>query len=512
MSTASGALATIVVLALAGLMPAVALAGLRLVTVPLVPLAGAVVAALAATGYMAAGGTFIGWFVGLAAVGVVAVAAIWWRWPGVRPDLGIVRSPGRGDVAVRLVAVVGALAILVACVWCLRGLATPTVGFDARAIWLTRAGWFLQSHHQLLIKMRVPNVGLIQSSYPPLVSAVTAVAWKLTGGQSMRVGVVVIALLNTCALGAAALAIVDAGRNCTVGLTAGRDSAGNVRSDDGRLRLAPMVVAVAVAVLVVFIAFGITEPFMTNGYADPIWSLAAVGAVAYGLQLPSARSNAGVAAILVVVAGMSKNEGLVTAGALIALMALRSLAVMDADDRRSRWWRPLLAAVGELVAIAIWPVVMRAIGARGDSTTFSSSDDMVDRARSAYHGMAPYLHVVVLAVPVAVVGGLVLSRVRRRSGVANDCWAWAALASGLLAVGGAFVIGTGTIAPWLETTVHRVTEFGALAGWWIVAVWAVVASTAPAVALLRRDGTATDVAPTDPATDRSLSPAAAVGE
>ena len=49
---------------------------------------------------------------------------------------------------------------------------------------------------------------------------------------------------------------------------------------------------------------------MTNGYADPIWSLAAVGAVAYGLQLGEGRSNRGAAALLLaLVAGMSKDEG-----------------------------------------------------------------------------------------------------------------------------------------------------------------------------------------------------------
>ena len=64
--------------------------------------------------------------------------------------------------------------------------------------------------------------------------------------------------------------------------------------------------------------------------------------------------------------------------------------------------------------------------------------------------------------------------------MANEWWAWAGLACGLLAVGGAFVAGTGAIKPWLETTVHRVTEFSALTGWWIVAMWAVVASGVPA--------------------------------
>ena len=57
------------------------------------------------------------------------------------------------------------------------------------------------------------------------------------------------------------------------------------------VRLLPLVVGVIVAVLLVFVAFGITEPFMTNGYADPIWSLAAVGAVAYGLQLQNSRPS-----------------------------------------------------------------------------------------------------------------------------------------------------------------------------------------------------------------------------
>ncbi len=54
-----------------------ALVGLRLITVPLLPLAGAVIAALAATWFTAVGGSFIGWFVGLAVVGVLAVVACW---------------------------------------------------------------------------------------------------------------------------------------------------------------------------------------------------------------------------------------------------------------------------------------------------------------------------------------------------------------------------------------------------------------------------------------------------
>jgi|HubBroStandDraft_6_1064221.scaffolds.fasta_scaffold48771_2 hypothetical protein len=472
------------VLSVAGLAPTVALLGRRWLVLPLMPLAGSVIAALAATGYLATGGTFLGWFVVLAGAGTAIAVLFWVRRPEHRPW----RRPGsyedRGDRWLTVLGVVGAAAVVVACAWCLRGLATPTVGFDARALWVTRGGWFLQSHHQLLVKMRVPDVTLIQSVYPPLVSATTSLAWRVTGDQSERLAVVVIALLNSCAVVTASWALVQTGRVAALRLGSGADDRDAALLSGGRVpgpahptgaALAPMVIGVVSAVLLVFVAFGIAEPFITNGYADPIWSLAAVGAMAYGLQAGASRANLGVTVILILVAGMSKDEGLATGCLLIVLVALRGVVTMASEVRRRRWWRPLLIGVAELAAIGSWPLVVRIIHARGLASGHSPGRLVASRARASYEGMTPYLHVLVLAVPVAVVGGLVLSRVRRRSGVANDWWAWTTLAGGLIAVIGAFAIGTGAIKPWLEGTVHRVTEFPALAGWWIVATWAVVA-------------------------------------
>jgi hypothetical protein len=480
MSTASAAAASIAVLSIAGLLPAIVLIGPRLVAVPLLPLIGAVIASLAATLYTAVGGTFIGWFAALAIVGGFGIAVAWLHWPDRRPRW----RPDGHDIPFRLSAVmigiVAALAILGTCIYCLRALATPTVGFDARALWLMRAGWFLQPHQQLLIKMRVPDVVLTQSAYPPLVSATTALAWRITGDQSVRLGVVVVAILNTCALATAAWALVDAGRRASVRLSSRRPASRRRHSP-----LAPMIVGAVAATLLVFVSFGITEPFMTNGYADPIWSLAAVGALAFGLQLERSRTNQGVALILLLVAGMSKDEGVVTAALLAGLIAVRGVATLARHDRWRRWWRPVLLGGIELVAIAVWPVLMRVIHARGDSAPLSPASAFAARARASFHGMTPYLHVIVLAAPLALVGGMALSTVRRRCGIANDLWAWAGLACGLLAIGGAFVTGTGAIQPWLLSTVHRVTEFSALAGWWIVAMWAVVASGAPAATLRR---------------------------
>ncbi len=481
MTTVPAATVTLVVLSIAGLLPAIALVGLRWITVPLLPLTGAVVAAVAATCYLATGGAFMAWFVGLSVLAAGVVVAVWSTSPGLRPRSN--PSPGASH---RVAGVIGAVAVLAACVFCLRGLGTPTVGFDARAVWLLRAGWFLQSHHQLLVKMRVNDVTLIQSVYPPLISASAAVGASVTGDQSVRLGVVVVALLNTCALATAAFALVEAGRTCAARLSAGRgqgpaEAPAVTAAGERRLALGPLVVGVGAAVALVFVAFGITEPFMTNGYADPLWSIAAVGVMAYGLQLGGRRSEQGAAVILVLVVGMTKNEGLATGAALVVLIALRSLLAIPVGERRRRWWRPVVVGVAELAAIGAWPVLMRVIHARGvSSSSHSPLGTWPGRARATADGMAPYLHVLVLAAPIAVVGGLVLSRVRRAGGLGNDWWSWIALACGLVAIGGALVTGVGAIEPWLQTTVHRVTEFSALAGWWILAMWAVVAAGAPA--------------------------------
>ncbi len=392
MSTVPAATVALLALSAAGFMPATALVGRRVVVVPLLPLAGAVIAAFAATCSVAVGGRFLGWFVGLSVILAALVAADWQYRPHHRPWRDPAGDPALRRTAPRLIGLLGALALVGAAVWCLRGLATPTVGFDARALWLMRAGWFLQSHQQLLIKMRVPDVILYQSTYPPLVSAATALAWRLTGDQTARLGVVVIALLNTCALAVAAAAVVEAGRRAAVRLT----------PTSARLTLVPVVVGAVAAVLLVFVAFGITEPFMTNGYADPIWSLAAVGAVAYGLQLENTGANQRVALILLLVAGLSKDEGVATAGLLIGVIAVRGLVTLPSEQRRRLWWRPLALAVAEILAITAWPLVMRLIHARGLSSSYAPAHQFATRARASYHGMAPYLHVLVLAAALSV--------------------------------------------------------------------------------------------------------------
>ena len=470
MSTVVATLAGICALGAAGFLPVLATVGLRWYTVPLAPLAGAVVASLAATASLTFGGALLDWFIGLAvlAAGAVCVLLI------VRPDLGLrADTPrGAGRAADRVAGVVGFLVVVVACAWSLRGLRTPTVGFDARSLWLMRPGWFLHGHAQQLVDLRTRNLVLTQSAYPPLLSASVAVAWKITGIHTARLGVTLVAVLDACALAAAGLAVVQAGRTVAARVT--------------RAWL-PLATGIVTAALLVVIAAGVTEPFLTNGYADPLWSLAAVGAVAFGLQLRSDPSTRAAAAILVLVAGMTKNEGFVTAVALVALVAARSVGVAGLRGARERLVTPVVLAACELAALAWWPVLMKAIHARGASSTFSASQDLADRTDAVAHGFSPYLHVLALALPLAVLGGIVLRGVRRRVELGNDLWAWLALTTGLVAVASALVTGSGAIGPWLLSTAHRITEYPALEGWWIVGLWAVVAMAGLAGPVARGD-------------------------
>lgn len=461
---------SLLVLGAAGTGPVLALVGLRWWGLLLLPLGGSIVAALSATATLAIGGSLMQWFAGLASA-LLALAV--WRW------IRTARHRSPSQQALPRVSpwwtVVGALLVLGATAWCLRSLATPTIGFDTRAVWMLRAGWFLRPHQQLLATMRVGIHFLPQSTYPPLVSAAGAVAWSVTGQDSVRLGVLVIALLNGCALALGALAVLRAGLGAAT--VQGRRLGG--RHWSGYL---PAVVGLVGAVLLVFVTFGVTEPFMTNGYADPLWSLTMVGAIAYGLQLDAGEGCLGAAALLVLVAGMSKEEGAATAVLVIVLLVARRCTTLIRSGQSGLWPWPVGAGVIGLVLVGAWPGAVHLVGIHQPAPG-PRLGSYVHRAQQAFSGLEPHLHVLWLALPVAVVGGLLLPRSRRLAGLGNDWWGWAGLMAGLLVIEGAYVTGTASVPVWLLTTAHRVTEFPDLMAWWIVAGWAVVGAAAVAQGL-----------------------------
>ena len=287
------------------------------------------------------------------------------------------------------------------------------------------------------------------------------------------------ALLNATATFAAAWVIVEVGR-----------SAGRKQGPGKKAGFAELIGAVC-AVLFVLVVFDVFGPFATNGYADPLWSVAAVGAIGYGLILPCTRRNVGAAAILLAVSGLTKTEGTATALVLLILISARSALhvvrppLRDASDLGpSRRFKAAASALGPLVACAtagllslsLWPALVKVEHAARDSNTSGARQGTwSSRTHETFTAMAPHLHLLLLAVPVAVVSGVVLSKRRSRLHVGNDLWAWLGLLGGTFVVAFAYVSGPGATSFWLLTSVHRTTMFPTIAAWLILGVWTALA-------------------------------------
>ena len=134
MTTVPSAVLTMVVLAAAGALPVLALVGGRWQALPLAPLGGAVIAAVAGACCLATAGSALSWFVVLAP-SAAAVTIAWWLLGRRRrrpvPD-GTPPSPAGSDgpllPARRVTVGAGAAVVVAAVAWSLMPLASPPPG------------------------------------------------------------------------------------------------------------------------------------------------------------------------------------------------------------------------------------------------------------------------------------------------------------------------------------------------------------------------------------------------
>lgn len=477
MSGTTAALLTFGIFGIIGLIPTLALVGPGAPLLVLAPLVTGVETSLAGACSLAFGGTTYMWFWTLSILAAsIGGFTLWRKWHNAWPN-----GDSRSREKIRYLPAIAFLLLVGTGALCLVPLRVPAVGWDSRAIWILRASWFAGSGHFLRAVFQSPGSVIAHPSYPPLISSSVAVAWRISGTTSDAIGVALIAMFGAAATVATAWVLMT---------IAGTSGGGQANRRHG---LIPYCAATACAVCFVFVVFGIFGPFATNGYADPLWSVAAAGAIGYGLVLPMDKKSVGAACILLAVSGLTKDEGAATAAGLILLIVARTIvessrssaSFLPSETRKDRFLSALRAPRGVqtillglsgLLFLGAWPLLASLEHApRNPNTSGLRQGDWILRIRETAAGTTQHLHVLFLAIPIAVFAAWRFRRTRARLGIGSDLWSWLGLGMGLLVITAAYVTGPGNTAFWLASSVHRTTMFPAIVGSFIIAVWVIVA-------------------------------------
>jgi hypothetical protein len=482
------------------LVPSLALLGARPMTLFLMPLVGAILAAVAAELEAALGGTILTWFVILAvAANGAALVSLRGRligMVGLRQRGDRLRVEGDGDRprswsvpsawSCITVVVIG-LAVL----WPLQALRSPILAYDGFAIWTLHSLFIYGGHGVYQSALTNPAYRFSNPNYPPLVPATGALGFVAQGGVDLRLAVVMTAVLNACALGAAGCAIV-----ATV---------------DAIPRALPRLSALVAGACVCLIGFGLSGVYGVGGYADLLWAASAVAAVVIGLVLPPSTRNLAAAWVCATTAGLTKPEGFITACMILLLLAVRYVkrpahspwSTLDRAqvDRRVRLaWPGWAARVSLLTIVMALPGLFWLAYVRykhiGSDFVGTSGQSVGLRFRSTVPAVWANLHIVPLAAAVAVVAAVFLSRRRRRLALANDLWLWIVVVGSLAALLITYVFGALEIHWWLSTSANRTTIFEGLACYADLALWLVVATSYQV-----KDVESPDVQSAEPITD-----------
>ena len=247
------------------------------------------------------------------------------------------------------------------------------------------------------------------------------------------------------------------------------------RSQQSRGRQPARAAAVAAAGAICVVGFAVSGVFEIQGYADLLWAAAAVGAVIWGLVLPQSAQALGVAWICAVVASLTKNEGLVTAIAVLVLIALRYRPLTRPVLAARRWAeRAAFVTVPALPGLA-WAGLAHLIGLHNPFFRSTSPESPVTRAGATVAGMAAHLAVAPVDLAVLLVGCWFLRRDRERARLGNPAWLWAACLGSLAIMFGTYMLGGLEIHNWLAASVNRTTIFAQVLLYADLAIWLVIA-------------------------------------
>ena len=440
---------TLLCLWLPGVLPALLVADDIAGVVFASALFGALMVAVAALCELVLGGGLVPWYVGwVVAVDLLCALALFGRLRS-RPDAGVPAVAGGGIAAwVLLGLAVAALA------WPATALGAHLIGYDAHAIWILHSIFVYGGHTQYLADLKNPAYAFSNPDYPPLASAAGALGFFVAGRVDYHLAVSVTTVLDAAAVGTLATGIARVAR--------------------GTRSTPAAVAAVATASAVCLVCFGIGGQYAVDGYADLLWSAAAAAAVVYGLVLPRSPRHLAMAWLGATVAALTKNEGLIAAVIVLAVVAVRYVPTRRGSPVAT-WATRSATALALALPGAAWALAVKAEGVGNTFFGGPETGSASHRLTTTVSGLWPYLHLVPLAAAVAVAGALVLGRVRRDAVVANPAWLWATLAlwtAGLLYT---YTFGRLPIAWWLRTSADRTTIFPQVLLFAEMTVWTILA-------------------------------------
>jgi len=444
-------------LTLAGILPAIGIAGFTPAFIFLSPLVGAVTAGVAVELEIGLGGTLLLWFIVLAVV-LNAVA------------LGVlIRRPSLLVWQIRGWSLVTIVVLLVVLTLQLTGIRAHEVGYDGAITWTTHALLISGGHSTLVSGLQNPAYLPSNPDYPPLVPAVGALGYSFAGHTVLTLESELAALLNAAAIGVVGVGIATVCRSAT-------------RRDN--------ILAIVVAAVSSLAAFSVGGNFIhvgnygVDGDADLLWAAAAAAAVLWGLVLPHKRSSLSIAWTCAIVASLTKNEGLVTAIAILLLIALR-YGHPRFELRRSngestfrtcaRSWGLFLAMwIAPTIPGLVWLAQMHLLGVQNYFFGSARAESLHVRASATAHAMANSEDILLVAVLVVAIGCIWFRDSRRHAGLGHPLWLWTAWAVGNTLIAAIYVFGDLEIHTWLTESVDRTTIYGKLLVLVEIAVWAVL--------------------------------------
>lgn len=407
-----------VLVGIAGLRPALALVQVRWLAALVAPLVAGLLASIAGMIAVATGTNQFLWWVVLVAVANICTLRehLDWRLPSVNAWI-----------------VVASLLVVAAAAYPLIDMTVRNVGWDGRSIWLLHSRWFFAGGDYARAAMQNPVYLFSHPDYPPLVPATVATVWSMSGAIDLRVGQIVITVLNATVV-------------ALVGL-------GFVRLVRGRL----VIAAGAIGAGVCLTAYLFADGYEINAYADVLAAASTTAAALYLLVLPPGRAHAMVGLLCGAVAGSTKNEAVPVVVGVLVLSAFRHRETLRA-------WLP--AGVVVVALFGAWGLVTHGVGVRSDllggpvprGALLARTHDAGDRAAQSLRKIGSVCGGLGALTLGCSLGGLVAARRRRcQLHVGATFWLWGVTGLSLAALVGAYVLSPYDLAWHLRTSLYRTT-------------------------------------------------------